>query len=148
MTLTVTHADYKADKTGKTRAPAGRYKNSPGFHWTATPCRTMLIRMKCETGRYAVSCKFCKEHWTSTVDPRSSQGLFVELGSNHFCSKFSAARVRKGNYQAGTLYLNVEPITHDPGGSQHKCGARCRSAKGGACECSCKGMYHGVDYAA
>ncbi len=29
--------------------------------------------------------------------------------------------------------------------SLHKCGPRCRSAKGPNCECSCKGEFHGVD---
>lgn len=28
--------------------------------------------------------------------------------------------------------------------SNHKCGARCRHAKGGQCECECGGKYHGV----
>jgi len=29
--------------------------------------------------------------------------------------------------------------------SLHKCGSKCRSAKGHSCECSCKGEFHGVD---
>lgn len=28
--------------------------------------------------------------------------------------------------------------------SNHKCGARCRHAKGGDCECACGGKYHGA----
>lgn len=29
--------------------------------------------------------------------------------------------------------------------SLHKCGSRCRGAKGHDCECSCGGEFHGVD---
>ncbi len=29
--------------------------------------------------------------------------------------------------------------------SLHKCGAKCRNAKGHNCECSCKGEFHGID---
>ena len=32
---------------------------------------------------------------------------------------------------------------HNP--SLHKCGAKCRNARGPGCECSCKGEFHGVD---
>ncbi len=32
---------------------------------------------------------------------------------------------------------------HNP--SLHKCGARCRNAKGPNCECSCRGEFHGID---
>lgn len=28
--------------------------------------------------------------------------------------------------------------------SNHKCGAKCRHAKGGQCECECGGKYHGA----
>jgi hypothetical protein len=107
----------------------------------------MIMAKKIETGRYAVTCRCCKEHWTATIDPKTGQGLFVELAAAHHCEKFDAARERIGNYQLGTVYLTVEAITHDPAGTQHKCGARCRSAKGGACECSCKGLNHGIAYA-
>ena len=49
-------------------------------------------------------------------------------------------------------YLNGERVrvdrvvaykNHNP--SLHKCGARCRSATGHNCECSCGGEFHGVD---
>lgn len=32
---------------------------------------------------------------------------------------------------------------HNP--SLHKCGPKCRNAKGPNCECSCKGEFHGID---
>lgn len=36
-------------------------------------------------------------------------------------------------------------ITYKTNGSNHKCGARCRSAKGHNCECECGGRNHGID---
>jgi hypothetical protein len=30
--------------------------------------------------------------------------------------------------------------------SLHKCDARCQSAKGGSCECSCGGKFHGAGF--
>lgn len=33
--------------------------------------------------------------------------------------------------------------THSP--SRHKCGAKCRNAKGPNCECVCGGEFHGID---
>jgi len=30
--------------------------------------------------------------------------------------------------------------------TDHKCGAKCRSAKGGDCECSCGGKHHGENH--
>lgn len=108
----------------------------------------MICHMKHATGRFAVTCKCCKAHWTATIDPKAGQGLFWELGAAHHCPKFDEARARIGNYQLGTCYLKVEPITHDSAGSQHKCSDKCRCAKGGSCECSCGGMFHGAAYAA
>lgn len=110
--------------------------------------------MKAQTGRFAVTCKFCKTHWTATLDPKAGQGLFAELGAMHHCERSDTYRTRVGgsrvqqDYQAAACYFKVEAITHDTCGSQHECGAKCRSAKGGQCECSCKGMFHGVAYAA
>ena len=34
-------------------------------------------------------------------------------------------------------------IRHNEHGTLHKCGSKCRSAKGGNCECSCGGEFHG-----
>lgn len=43
---------------------------------------------------------------------------------------------------------NFLPVTrivaHNPAGSLHKCGSKCRSAKGSNCECSCRGEFHGA----
>jgi len=100
--------------------------------------------MKQTTGRYAITCKCCKAHWSQAIDKEAGQGLYWELGASHHCPKFDAARPRIGNYQLGGVYLKVVPITHDTCGSQHKCGEKCRSAKGGSCECSCGGMFHGI----
>lgn len=116
--------------------------------------------MKTQTGRFAVTCKLCKAHWTATLDPKVGQGLYAELGAMHHCERSDAYRNRiksyatspwekiEGDHQVASVYFGVEPITHNPLGSQHKCSDKCRCAKGGACECSCKGMFHGVAYAA
>lgn len=44
---------------------------------------------------------------------------------------------------------NFMPVTRrvfwNQQGKQHKCGPRCRSAKGHDCECECGGKNHGVD---
>ena len=43
----------------------------------------------------------------------------------------------------------ILPVTrivyYKTNGSKHKCGARCRNAKGPNCECSCNGESHGAD---
>lgn len=104
--------------------------------------------MKVETGRYSVTCKVCKAHWTATLNPKAGQGMHWELGAAHHCPKFDEARPRTGNYQLGAVYLKVEAITHDTCGSQHVCSSKCMGAKGGQCECSCGGMNHGSAYAA
>lgn len=36
-------------------------------------------------------------------------------------------------------------ISYNENGSKHVCDARCRCAKGGKCECSCGGKFHGID---
>jgi hypothetical protein len=46
------------------------------------------------------------------------------------------------------LYIGAKPVTrviYRPANpSNHKCGARCRHAKGSSCECSCGGQFHGA----
>lgn len=58
------------------------------------------------------------------------------------------------NLQVGTVdgrfskesFLPVTRIVcFNPNGSAHKCGPRCRCAKGRDCECSCGGKFHGID---
>jgi len=100
--------------------------------------------MKKPTGRYAVTCKCCGKHWTA--DGEFRRGLYFDLGEFHHCEKFDAARPIVGSYQLGSIHLRVEPITHDLAGSQHKCGPKCRSARGPACECSCGGKNHGANW--
>jgi hypothetical protein len=48
----------------------------------------------------------------------------------------------------GAKFADYLPVTrviaYKPDGSKHKCDSRCQSAKGGNCECSCGGKYHGI----
>lgn len=52
-------------------------------------------------------------------------------------------------WAAGAKHNEYLPVTriiaYNPQGSKHKCDARCRCAKGGNCECSCGGRFHGID---
>lgn len=38
----------------------------------------------------------------------------------------------------------VRVVAYNPNGSKHACDARCRTAKGHNCECSCGGVNHGI----
>lgn len=44
----------------------------------------------------------------------------------------------------GKLYAADRLIFRKSSPSNHKCGAKCRHAKGGQCECECGGKYHGA----
>lgn len=44
----------------------------------------------------------------------------------------------------GKTYEADRVIFRKSNPSNHKCDARCRHAKGGNCECSCGGKYHGA----
>ena len=66
--------------------------------------------------------------------------------------EFDLPRRIKGTLGYVRGYLNgvATPVhrvvafkNHNP--SLHKCGARCRNAKGPNCECSCGGEFHGAD---
>jgi hypothetical protein len=45
-------------------------------------------------------------------------------------------------------YVGAKPVTRviefKANPSLHKCGTKCRHAKGGTCECECGGKYHGA----
>ena len=73
-----------------------------------------------------------------------------------FGSKDATHRTRLGQYvigyRPGTSGMNPEDcvpvaraILYDENGSKHICSSKCRCAKGGNCECSCGGEFHGVD---
>jgi hypothetical protein len=49
-----------------------------------------------------------------------------------------------GRAADGKLYAADRLIFRKTNPSNHKCGARCRHAKGGNCECACGGKYHGA----
>jgi hypothetical protein len=44
----------------------------------------------------------------------------------------------------GKLYAADRLIFRKAAPSNHKCGAKCRHAKGGQCECECGGKFHGA----
>jgi len=72
-------------------------------------------------------------------------------------AKFPEGRIKKfddfslqvgtvdGRYNRESFLPVTRVICYNPNGSQHKCDSRCRCAKGGDCECSCGGRFHGVD---
>lgn len=64
------------------------------------------------------------------VKCRAHSGLPYVAGYTAEGERVAAVRV--------VAYKNQNP-------SKHVCGARCRTAKGGNCECECGGEYHGVD---
>lgn len=78
-----------------------------------------------------------------TEDMRKIRALHPEAGKLKRIDSFSA-------WVGGERYSreNFLPVTrivhHNPAGSLHKCGSRCRSAKGSDCECSCRGEFHGA----
>lgn len=57
---------------------------------------------------------------------------FVGKGDTRRCFTFEGALP-----VTRVIYRKTNP-------SNHKCGARCRHAKGGQCECECGGKYHGA----
>ena len=52
-----------------------------------------------------------------------------------------------GKYDTTNFLPVTRIIHHDENGSGHKCDSRCRCANGGNCECSCGGVFHGIDRA-
>lgn len=52
-----------------------------------------------------------------------------------------------GKDELGNLLPINRVIFRKSSPSNHKCDARCRNAKGGNCECSCGGKYHGAGHA-
>jgi hypothetical protein len=72
-------------------------------------------------------------------------------------ARFPVGRIKKYDdfslivgTQDGKLSPDFLPVTriisYKENGSKHKCGAKCRGAKGGNCECECGGANHGRDY--
>lgn len=77
---------------------------------------------------------------------------FSTLDNKAFAAKFPGIKgVRSDSFQmrvakneAGELMPITRVIFRKTNPSNHKCDARCRHAKGGNCECSCGGQFHGV----
>lgn len=65
--------------------------------------------------------------------------------------RFDSFDLLVGTIDGRTDRENFQPVTRiicfNPNGTAHKCGAHCRCAKGGDCECSCGGQFHGIDRA-
>lgn len=67
----------------------------------------------------------------------------VKSKANRYDSFHRLIGVTKGEEKA---YMPVtRKIAYKSNPSLHTCDARCRCAKGGNCECSCGGKYHGID---
>lgn len=48
-----------------------------------------------------------------------------------------------GECSCGSLHAVERTINRKDNPSNHKCGDKCRNAKGFSCECSCGGKFHG-----
>lgn len=59
--------------------------------------------------------------------------------SSYFCG------TADGKYNFSEYLPVTRIIRHNEHGTLHECGSKCRNAKGGDCECSCGGVYHGVN---
>jgi len=100
------------------------------------------------TGRLTCKCRLCGKRWTAAKDNRESS--YARHGET--CSRYQAylARWNKGGaddagarWNLANSYLECREIvgTFKPG---VKCDARCQSAIGHDCECSCGGVNHGI----
>lgn len=49
-----------------------------------------------------------------------------------------------GTYSTTSFLPVTRIVRYNAEGSNHKCDGRCRNAKRGDCECSCKGQFHGA----
>jgi hypothetical protein len=69
-----------------------------------------------------------------------------------FAAKFPGVKGKRsdsfsmlvGRNAAGELQPVTRVIEFKKNPSLHKCSDKCRSAKGGSCECSCRGQFHGA----
>ena len=50
-----------------------------------------------------------------------------------------------GSCDCGQTHFVERRIDRPSNPSNHKCGGKCRSARGASCECSCKGANHGAN---
>ena len=59
--------------------------------------------------------------------------------------RFDGFAMLVGRVDGSRDFLPVtRTIAYKRNPSLHKCDARCRNAKGGSCECSCGGQFHGA----
>lgn len=58
--------------------------------------------------------------------------------------KFDGYQMQVAKNEAGEVLPVTRVIFRKANPSNHKCDARCRHAKGGNCECSCGGQFHGA----
>lgn len=69
-----------------------------------------------------------------------------------FAARFPGAKAKRfdgfsmlvGKNTAGQLVPITRSIVFKSRPSLHKCGPKCRDAKGPNCECSCGGQFHGA----
>jgi len=80
------------------------------------------------------------------------KGNMLGMRNEEFAIKFPGLYARKFDGYSRMVAYNekgeIRPVTRMvrffKTSKPHKCGARCRQAKGGDCECECGGKFHGA----
>ena len=75
-----------------------------------------------------------------TMDNAAFKAMFPEVKG----LKSDGFQMRVARDENGNLLPVTRVIFRKSNPSNHKCDARCRHAKGGNCECSCGGQFHGA----
>lgn len=70
---------------------------------------------------------------------------FLAIGGEKSKANYYDSFARLVGISPDRAWLPVtRKITFKNNPSLHKCGSKCRHAKGGVCECECGGKYHGI----
>lgn len=72
------------------------------------------------------------------------RALFPEGKIQRYDSSNLLVGTVDGKYSLSSFLPVTRIIRFNSAGSNHKCDGRCRNAKRGDCECSCKGQFHGA----
>jgi hypothetical protein len=73
-----------------------------------------------------------------------NEKFFAIGGQRSKANWFDSFHRLAGKSPTGELLPVTRKIFYKKNPSLHKCDARCQNAKGGICECSCGGKYHGI----
>ncbi len=85
----------------------------------------------------------------TSMDNKAVIAAFGALVGKKYDSYSRLVGFAKGTHSCERIkYVGAKPVTRvidfKSNPSLHKCDARCRHAKGGNCECSCGGQFHGA----